>query len=91
VNNAPRETTINLRAPATKRALIDQAAEIAGKTRTDFMLEASCEKAQEVLADRTRFVLNAEQLDRFNAILEAPMENPEALARLIATPAPWES
>ena len=46
---ATRETIINLRAPAKQRALIDQAAQVLGKTRTDFMLEAAYEKAQQVL------------------------------------------
>ena len=40
---------INFRAPAAKRALIDHAAEISGKNRTDFILDASCEKAREIL------------------------------------------
>lgn len=85
-----RTTTINLRAPLIKRNLIDHAAEVAGKSRTDFMLEASCEKAYELLADQTRFVLNEAQLRAFNEVLDAPLANPEAIARLLARPAPWE-
>ncbi len=88
---ATRETTINLRAPSAQRALIDQAAHLAGKSRTDFMLEASCEKAQRVLLDRTLFALDAAGFQRFAEVLDAPLENREALARLLNRRAAWES
>jgi len=88
--NAVPSKMINLRAPAAKQALIDHAAEISGKNRTEFILEASCEKAREVLADRTSFALDGEALERFNALLDAPLDNPDALHRLLAIPAPWE-
>lgn len=82
--------TINFRAPASKQALIDHAAEVLGKNRTEFILEASCEKAREVLADQTHFALSRQALQRFNALIEAPLTNTEALRRLLGTPAPWE-
>lgn len=87
---ATRETTINLRAPSAQRALIDQAAHLTGKSRTDFMLEASCEKAQRILLDRTRFALDAAGFQRFAEVLDAPLENREALARLLNRRAAWE-
>lgn len=87
---ATRATTINLRAPAAQRALIDQAAEVQGKSRTDFMLEAACEKAQQVLLDRTVFALDARRFRRFVELLDAPVDANRALARLLAKRAPWE-
>jgi uncharacterized protein (DUF1778 family) len=87
---ATRETTINLRAPAAQRALIDQAAEIQGKSRTDFMLEAACEKAQQILLDRTVFALDARRFNRFVELLDAPVESRQALKRLLGKRAPWE-
>ena len=81
---------INLRAPASKQALIDHAADVLGKNRSEFILEASCEKAREVLADQTQFTLGRRALQRFNALIDAPLTDPEALQRLLDTPAPWE-
>lgn len=81
---------INLRAPAAKRALIDHAAEVSGKNRTDFILDASCEKAREVLADQKHFAVSRDVLDRFNQLIDAPLANAEALNRLLSKPAPWE-
>lgn len=87
---APATKVINFRAPAAKQALIDHAAQVSGKNRTDFILDASCEKAQEVLADQTHFVLSRKALQRFNELIEAPLTNTNALRRLLSTPAPWE-
>jgi uncharacterized protein (DUF1778 family) len=81
---------VNFRAPADKQALIDHAAQVSGKSRTDFILDASCEKAREVLADQTHFALNKQLLKRFNALIEAPLTNTDAVRRLLSTPAPWE-
>ncbi|MEO6064678.1 MAG: DUF1778 domain-containing protein [Lysobacterales bacterium] len=81
---------INFRAPAAKQALIDRAAQISGKNRTEFILDASCEKAREVLADRTHFALSPQSIRRFNKLIEAPLTNGDALRRLLSTPAPWE-
>ena len=41
-----RDIAINLRAQAGQRDQIDQAASQFGRNRSDFMLEAACEKAK---------------------------------------------
>jgi len=81
---------INLRASSATRALIDQAADAAGRNRSEFMLEAACEKAREVLLDRTHFELGAAAHARFVRALEGPMPNADAIARLLSRRAPWE-
>ncbi len=88
--NTTANKVINFRTSAEKQQLIDRAAELVGKNRTEFVLEASCEKAREVLADRTQFTLAAKALRKFNAIIEAPLPRKAALRRLLKTPAPWE-
>jgi uncharacterized protein (DUF1778 family) len=87
---ATRETVINLRASAAQRALIDKAAQLQGKSRTDFMLEASSDRAQQVLLDRTVFTLDAEHYQRFAKLLDAPVETNKALTQLLSKSAPWE-
>lgn len=87
---APRETTINLRAPVARRALIDQAAGLLGKSRTDFMLDAASEKAQQVLLDRTVFALDADRFAKFTRMLEAPLAEAKAVRKLLRRKAPWE-
>ncbi len=87
---APRNTIINLRASTERRSLIDQAAALVGKSRTDFVLDAAAEKAQQVLLDRTLFVLDRAAHARFVELLEAPLKKNAALARLLKRRAPWE-
>ena len=86
-----RAAAINLRALPEQRDLIDHAASLLGKNRSDFMLEAACERAQSVLLDQVFFGLDAEKFQRFNAILDAPPQANEGLERLMAIKAPWES
>ena len=86
-----RQTTINLRAPVPQRSLIDQAARVVGKSRTDFMLEAACERAQQVLLDQTVFALDAARFKRFQALLDAPVMQGAALRKLLRRQAPWEA
>ncbi len=87
---ASRTLIINLRAPAAKRELIDQAARAQGKSRTEFMLDAASEKAQQVLLDRTVFVLDAKRHRQFVEALDAPLKNSKVLAKLLARKALWE-
>lgn len=82
---------INLRVPEAKQALIDRAVAVTGKNRTEFILDAVTEKAREILADQTHFALSKQAMQRFNALIEAPLENPDALKRLLTKPSPWES
>jgi uncharacterized protein (DUF1778 family) len=85
-----REITINLRARTRQRELIDQAAELQGKTRSEFMLEAACEKAQNLLLDQTSFVLDQRRFKRFVELLDRPVETNNALAKLLGSRSPWD-
>jgi len=89
VSAVPASEMINIRVPATKKALIDRAAETISQTRSSFMLEASISRAETILADRTHFVLSDEQMTRFHAALEAPLPDPAALLQLLTRRTPW--
>ena len=83
-------TVINLRAPASQRELIDRAARLQGKSRTEFVLEASREKAEQVLLDQTLFHATAAQRKALDAVLSAPIGDNAAIRRLLAKRAPWD-
>jgi uncharacterized protein (DUF1778 family) len=85
-----RAAAINLRALPEQRDLIDQAAQMLGKNRSDFMLEAACERAQSVLLDQVFFGVDAERFAQITALLDAPPGANVGLARLMAVEAPWE-
>lgn len=82
--------TISIRAKAQQRDLIDQAAERLNRSRSDFMLEASCRKAEDVLLDQTYFALDADVFAQFQAMLDNPPTQTDRLRRLLTTKAPWE-
>jgi uncharacterized protein (DUF1778 family) len=84
-----RDAAINLRARPEQRDLIDQAARLLGKNRSDFMLEAACDKAQAVLLDQVFFNLDARRFREFNKLLDAPPGPNPGLERLMAVKAPW--
>ena len=89
-NRAARDVTINLRASRKQRLLIDRAADALGRTRSDFMLDASCREAESVLLDRRYFTLDAGTFEEFTAMLDSePAANPR-LRRLLAGKAPWD-
>ncbi|MFP5358731.1 MAG: DUF1778 domain-containing protein [Gammaproteobacteria bacterium] len=85
-----REAAINLRALPQQRELIDHAASLLGKNRSDFMLEAACERAQSVLLDQVFFRLDAQRYRQFTALLDAPPAPNAGLKKLMAVKAPWE-
>ena len=84
-----RDAAINLRALPTQRDLIDHAASLLGKKRSDFMLEAACDRAQAVVLDQVFFALNAEKFMRFTALLDAPPSPSPGLERLMSVRQPW--
>lgn len=86
-----RDPTINLRALPEQRDLIDHAANLLGKNRSDFILEAACERAQAVVLDQVFFRLDEEKFRQFTAMLDAPPAANSRLERLMALKAPWET
>ena len=82
--------SINIRAKARQRDLIDQAAARLGRSRSDFMLEAACNKAEDVLLDQAFFAVNAGTFAKFQALLDQPVPATDKLRRLLTTKAPWE-
>lgn len=81
---------LNIRIKPATRNLIDRAAELLGKTRTDFMLEASERRAEEVLLDRTIFTVSPEIYAEYLIRLDAPAQPNDRLKRTMTSKAPWD-
>ena len=86
-----RDAAINLRALPEQRDLIDHAAQLLGKNRSDFMLEAACDKAQAIVLDQVFFNLDADKFRQFNELLDSPPASNPGLERLMAVEPPWAS
>lgn len=87
----PRRDTLNLRIPAAERNLIDRAAESAGKTRTDFILEAARRAAEEALLDRALMVVSPKAYGEFLKRLDRPAQPNERLRRTMTVETPWKT
>jgi len=85
-----RNASINIRVQKRQRDLIDRAVKVLGKSRSDFMLEAACKEAENVLLDRRYFALEPKDFNRFLATLDKIPANNERLRRTLASQTPWK-
>lgn len=80
--------SINLRIEMQTRQLIDDAAAVLGKTRTEFMIDSARALAIDVLLDQRLFVLDSARYDAFvHALDNPPAPGPKLRALLRRTPA----
>jgi len=81
---------INMRTDERKRNLIDLAAAMSGRDRTSFILEAACQKAEEVILDKRLFLLDDVAFDAFEQAIEAnPVRGNKCLHQLLERPKRW--
>lgn len=87
---ADTKASISLRIESGTRKLIDDAATVLGKTRTEFMVESARQQAIDTLLDRQLFVLDPGDYDAFVSALDNPPEpGPKLRSLLRRTPA-WQ-
>lgn len=82
--------SINLRIEAGTRQLIDDAAALLGKTRTEFMVESARQQAIDVLLDQRLFALEPERYDAFMAALDNPPAPGPKLKALFSRVPAWQ-
>lgn len=82
--------SINLRIDAQTRRLIDDAAGILGKTRTEFMIECARQVAIDVLLDQRLFELDPDRYDAFMHALDNPPAPGSKLRSLLRRVPAWE-
>ena len=90
LQNRPKRETLNLRIKPEMRGLIDRAAGLMGKNRTNFVLDAALRAAEDALLDRTMIAASPKAYARFLKRLDAPPRPNARLRRIMQTQAPWE-
>jgi uncharacterized protein (DUF1778 family) len=83
---ARKEDRLELRLRPAERALLDEAARASSMSTSAFVLSHATAAAQNVLADRTHFVLSAEHWDAFVALLDREEQPVSDLAAFLARP-----
>ncbi|KKB60990.1 antitoxin [Robbsia andropogonis] len=89
ISPAADKGTISLRIEAQTRNLIDDAAALLGKSRTEFMIDSARRDAIDTLLDQRLFVLDPEQYDVFANTLDNPPEPDEKLRLLVRRTPAW--
>lgn len=89
--HAPAEVNIHLRAKAHDRMLIDQAAELLGSNRSQFMMASALKEAKNVILDQTSLYVDNKAFQEILDWLEEPasQEQVDGMNRLRGTQFPW--
>ena len=86
-----REHPLSMRLRATDIAIIDRAADLRGRSRTDFVREAAVRAAEEVLMETTILRMSPKSFHVFLSAVEAPAKVVPEMAELLKRKAPWDS
>jgi uncharacterized protein (DUF1778 family) len=90
-NAERKEHPISMRFPEPDIAMIDRAARLRGRSRTDFVRDAAVRAAEDVLMEHRPIRMTPEGFSEFLAALAAPAAAVPEMVELAKRPAPWES
>jgi len=85
-----RDSTIHIRAPRQTKELIESAASVVGKSRSEFILDSARKHAIDILLDQRLFVLNSDQYDTFMKALDNPPPAGPKLKALMKRRPRWQ-
>ncbi|WP_283193778.1 DUF1778 domain-containing protein [Rhizobium sp. AN80A] len=80
-----------MRLPEADVVVIDLAASLRGRSRTDFVREAAVRAAEEVLMDHGLIRMSPEGFADFMGILSPPAAPVPEMVELARRPTPWEA
>lgn len=84
-----KRESLNLRIRADERNLIDRAAMLRGKNRTDFVLEAARKSAEEALLEQALVAVTPAAYARFLDRLDTPPQSNRRLRKTLRAKPPW--
>lgn len=91
LRQSTRSAKLDLRLTPDAKETLKEAAAIAHRSISEFVLESALAKANETLAERRTFVLEPERWKAFLAALDAPPCNLPRMARLLKEPGFFDS
>ena len=86
-----KDSPINLRALPAQKNMIDMAAALAHKSRSDFMLDAACKEAENLLLNQRLFIIDEEAYQSFSSLMISPVDDNLGLKSLLKSSSPWEN
>jgi len=85
-----RDKQIHIRATDEERSMIDYAASLVNKNRTNFIIEHILYEAQNIILEQRIFALDDTRYQLFIEQLEAPVQNVKGRQRLMDVKPEWE-
>jgi uncharacterized protein (DUF1778 family) len=86
-----KEHPLSMRLPEADIAMIDRAAGMRGRSRTDFVREAAVRAAEDVLMESTLVRMSPSGFNAFMKALAEPATAVPEMVELLKRPAPWEA
>ena len=86
-----KEYPISMRMPEADVAMIDRAATLRGRSRTDFVRDAAVRAAEEVVMEQSLIRMSPQGFAGFIEVLAAPAAPVPEMVELARRPAPWEA
>ena len=87
------EVNIHLRARSQDRNIIDQAAELVGSNRSQFMMASALKEAKNILLDQSTLYVDAKNFQKIMDWMDKPASPAVAtgMKRLMQAKTPWQS
>ncbi len=86
-----KDHPLSMRLPEADIAVIDRAASLRGRSRTEFVRDAAVRAAEEVVMEQALVRMSADGFASFIAAVTAPAAPVPALVALFGRRAPWEA
>jgi uncharacterized protein (DUF1778 family) len=86
-----KDHLLSIRLPETDIAIIDRAARLRGRSRTDFVRDAAVQAAEEALMESTLVGMTPAGFTAFVKALSGPAAPVPEMVEVVNRPAPWET
>src|ERR1043166_2842163 len=89
-DTARKDDIIQIRAWAGTKAILNRAATLRGQKLSEFMLDSARRQAEETILDQRTFFLNADDHEKFLAMLDSPVNPKKEVRALMKRKPSWE-
>ena len=85
-----KDHPLSMRLPEADIAVIDRAARLRGRSRTDFIREAAVRAAEEAILDQAPIRMSVDGFEAFMQVLSGPATAVPEMVEVLSRRAPWE-
>jgi uncharacterized protein (DUF1778 family) len=85
-----KDHPLSMRIPEADIAIIDRAASLRGRSRTEFVRDAAVRTAEAVIMENTIIRMSPAGFEAFVEMLDRPAQTVPEMVELLRRPAPWD-